>query len=241
MKNRILLLAIILCLVASLFGCSNTPDPSGPSVPTDDSSAVPAPEKDPYDRLLREYYSNMRIGNLNYSDEGYGAIRGYIEANGTQTILTDIGYAFRDINSDGAKELIIAPVQREGETKGLVYSVFTLKNNKPQFVLGTVYRSSYYLTDSGFFYNDSVGAAYHVFAEYTLSKQGVLECKDYYYTKEINEDMSNIGCFHNKTGNFNGDTNDLMNISLDEFWELEKEVGKNRVNIELVPFADYKY
>jgi len=80
-----------------------------------------------------------------------------------------MGYAVKDINQDGVPELIILSKAYDGKNVPFIYSIFTLKNNKPVNIGIYWSRNKGKLAADGTIYNlSSGGAAYTHFYSYRL-------------------------------------------------------------------------
>lgn len=64
-----------------------------------------------------------------------------------------IGYTYFDVNDDGIDELLIGEIA-EGNFKGVIYDIYTMKNRKPVHVISGGTRNRYYVCDKIFLCNE---------------------------------------------------------------------------------------
>lgn len=79
--------------------------------------------------------------------------------------MSGLGYKLKDLDADGAPELIVTKVAKTTGTStwdDIVYSVFTLVDGQPVCVLHSFARDRFYYTGDGFLEEGSGGAAYSV-------------------------------------------------------------------------------
>ncbi len=82
--------------------------------------------------------------------------------------LDKIGYAYRDINSDGIDELFVGPMGIE-DFDDVTYDVYTMIDDKPTFVISGSARNRFYDYDNNFLCNvGSGGAGQTVYDVYAL-------------------------------------------------------------------------
>ena len=62
--------------------------------------------------------------------------------------LDNIAFSFADINADGKYELFIQPVSGDEFVDGMIFEMYTLKDNEPEQVLCGEERNRYYLSDT---------------------------------------------------------------------------------------------
>lgn len=155
----------------------------------------------------------------------------------------NLGYAIEDLSGDGIPELTIATIdeKRDGIGYGnLVYAVYTCHDDTVSLAFEGSYRNSYsYKGDGTFFYRGSSGAMYSIFGSFTLQPDGrKLSCNDYYFTYPKDDTYTEIGCYHNTLGIVDKEQSEELDITEDEFWEMNKSMDTESVEIALTPFVD---
>ncbi len=240
-KGMTFILAVALCLL-TFAGCASDTKTEPTHEPTVQTSAIPKVEQIDYNKIykstLDEYYNVIKKPDA-YDDleEGkMGVIENaqYLE----DAALNEIGYLIRDINNDEVPELLIG-VSNEYAGND-IYALFTVKDLKPHYVLEGRSRSSYALINGGkLYYCGSNGAAYRIFGEYELDKNGELKCIDFYFSYERSNNYDDIGFFHNNTGVYERSAAEEMNITEDEFRATQEDLADRTVKLEFIPFAKH--
>ena len=123
----------------------------------------------------------------------------------------------------------------------MIYALYTCADGQPQFVLEGAYRNAYYLMDDGAIFNQgSAGAAYSIFGMYDLSADGKKTvCRNYWFTHEKNEDYSEIYCWYNTVGEMDITVSEELAMTPDDLWEMEEELCKRIVVLDLTSFGEY--
>ncbi len=238
MKKFVLMLALVLA-VTTLSGCGKDEAPSKPK-------ESPAPSKpdytDTYSGILEEYYNLIQNPNVDVDyDEGKLGVVEMAQYLGNEAFGA-IGYLFKDINEDDVPELLIGDARtgEEAYAKNNLYAVFTIKNNKPVYVLEGRSRSAYSLMDNGhFYYHGSNGAAYTIFGEYALSKNAELKSTDFYFSYPTDTDMLDVRFYHNTTGVYDPAAAEEMSLSDEAFWAIQDKIAANTVLLDFTPFSEF--
>lgn len=155
--------------------------------------------------------------------------------------LSNIGYALTDLSGDGVPELLISAISYRdgGHSYGnAVYALYTCADGLPQYVCESWARSCYRIMDDGrFLYEGSSGAMYSIFGVYSLSPAAVLQCEDYYFTYEKDENFEEIGYYYNQTADW--DPAYAQEIASDDFDTAWNTLSRHIGLIELTPFSAY--
>jgi hypothetical protein len=78
-----------------------------------------------------------------------------------------------------------------------------------------------------------------MFGTATLSKDGTaLQWNDYYFTYEKDEKFEEIGCYHNTIGEADKGVSEELNITMDDFWDIESQILGKGQRIQLTPFSE---
>ena len=79
-------------------------------------------------------------------------------AQSNKNVLDKVGYVYYDLNGDGIDELLIGEIT-QGETKGVIYDIYTMVDRKPEHVISGGSRNRYFACDKVFICNEaSLGA-----------------------------------------------------------------------------------
>lgn len=237
MKKQFLIVLLIIALCITSAGCGKqiTDNPEKKPVET----VVDYTEK--YEDILAEtYYFIKNVESVDDYDEGMGGIWESAFSLGDEA-LDEIGYTFKDLNGDGVSELIIGAFNKEdyAYTANEIYAVYTLKNDVPALVLEGRSRSAYSLKEDGsFYYHGSNGAAYSIFGIYYINEDGEAVSNDFYFTYPDDNNPEIIGLYHNETGAYSEEDSELLDITLDEFWEKEEDISKGTAKISGTMFSE---
>ena len=150
----------------------------------------------------------------------------------TDEALASIGYAVLDISGDGQPELIIGGLQPESNGCRDIFAVYTLVSGSPVLSFEGWSRNSRALLD-----NDQIlsigsnGAMYSIISIDDLTKDGsALTCVDYYFSYEKDDTFTEVGYYHNTTGDFDKAVSEELHITSEAFWTMEEEY-EHRIRI----------
>jgi hypothetical protein len=255
MKKNLLILALIFALVI-VSGC-NKNEVDKPEINLGNNE-----KQEIADTLLENNQKETKDDNaeyvINYEDalakvyafinniddevgpiDGFDGIWEATKALGDEA-LDEIGYVLKDISGDEVPELLIGAFEKDDDayTNNEIYLIYTLQGEKTEIVLYGWNRNAYSLKDdNSLFYQGSSGAAMSAFGIYRILNDGESVCDDFYFTYPNEEDPSVIELFHNTTGIFYNEDGEKLDMTLDEFWELEEEMSKGTSKIEGKPFS----
>lgn len=199
--------------------------------------------EDSYRTILDQFATLILSGDTDNGFEGSTGVQECMMGAAAEDVLKDIGYTIADYSGDGIPELIIGSVF-EGENSTYIndiYALYTLVDGKPFYVFEGWARNRYCILEDDTIYNaGSNGAMYSIFGTYNLAKDGKsLVCKDYYFTYEKNDDFTEIGFYHNTTGEWDKSVSEEMDITDGEFWALEEDTYTKNKKLELTSFEEY--
>ena len=237
MKKRLLILSLLLCVVFSACGKTNVNKPDDSPDNPDTQTKIDYTAK--YEEPLAVVYELIKnIDDKVGPDDGMLGVWDATLALGDKA-LDEIGYTFKDLNGDDVSELLIGAFNKtDAFCNNEIYMIYTLENDKPEFLLEGRSRSMYSLKDDGkFFYMGSSGAAYSMFGIYNISKNNEIVCEDYYFTYPDDNDPAKIEIYHNEKGIFYREESEKLDKTLDEFWTLQEESAKGTVKLSATPFA----
>lgn len=241
MKRKWMALGLALTMLVAT-GCGKAEDAVNDAAKDTDEAAVDYAAY--YSSILDEYYSLIYYGEVG---EAVSSDMGVMELLGSGTpeeAAGQIGYAIEDISGDAVPELLMGVIAEEteagcfGET---LLAVFHYGADAPVKTLDGWGRNRYSLLANGdIFYQGSAGAAYSIFSTSTLSADGAeLLCNDFYFTYEKDDTFTEIGCYHNTTGEWDKDVSEEMDITTEEFWKIEENLSAQVKKLELIPFKAY--
>ncbi len=198
-----------------------------------------------YDDLLFETYKFILL--VVYDSESVVATDGTIGILETVNGMSDtealesIGYVTEDINSDGVPELFIVAVdENEADTcvGTRIVAAYTYSNDSTKLLFEGMARDRYYLLDDKLIYNEgSSGAAYSIFATYTMPKNATdIEVKDFYFTAPIDDSYDELGLYYNTTGEMDALVSTEFDGTADDFWQLQTDLASKIKSYELTPF-----
>ena len=221
--TMILSLAAVLCLA----GCA------------EEEAAVN--QQDLYTPVLADYYDIIANpdGERVFADGEFGVFEA-AQAIGDDALNT-IGYVFTDLNGDGTDELLVGVFDKaEGAyVKNELYAGYTLAEDTPVLLFEGSARSAYSLMDDGsLFYYGSGGAMYSIFGEAVVNDNSALEWVDYYFTHETDETMTEIGFFHNNSGEWDPLVSEQLDTDADAFFAMQDGYGKRTVELDDTKFAE---
>ncbi|MDI9471567.1 MAG: hypothetical protein GX260_01785 [Tissierellia bacterium] len=258
MKYKPLLLALLsLVIIATMFSCGGENAPVAPvaeetvSEPAVETIPEPPSEEEEIDYLslyaniLDRYYYLIAVNPDDFNDAEMGVFEATLGKE-KEAALQTIGYSIEDISGDGIPELIIGAISEEKDSLFFgneMYALFTLVNDRPQFVFEGWSRNSFqYAGEGSFFHWGSSGAMYTLFGMYSLTADATeLIGNDFYFTFEKDESFQEIGFYHNTTGEMNKDVSEELSITDEEFWQIAADFEKEIQNMELIPFSMYEY
>jgi hypothetical protein len=151
-------------------------------------------------------------------------------------MLGNAGYRIADYSGDRIPELLIGDVNN-----GMIYALYTVKDDQVHLTLEGAYRNAYYLLEDGsIFQQASGGAIYSIFGLYDLSADGSETiCRDYWFTHEKDGDYEDIRCWHNTVGDMDIAVSEELAMTLEEFWAMEEKYADKIIVPKLIPFAEW--
>ena len=232
MKNRFLTFLMIASLIFTLVSCGSP-----------DTGMEPDMDVSVYNPVLEKICQALADGTAADSeDEGLFAIYEGTRALDGSDVLSAIGYRIEDINGDNVPELMIGLVNAldDGKASGSqVLVLYTVKDGEPVCVAESFYRSMYqWAGDGSFYYYGSGGAIYHAFGMFSLP-QGAAELNgdEFYFTDARDESFSEIVYYHNNTGVWDSAEAEELDISEDEFWQLESQLSDQICTFEMTQLS----
>lgn len=224
---------------------SDTAPEKSEEMQMEESQAEEIPDVDPavYDSLLDRFAMLIACPDEDYEDvEGEMGVLEAARAMGGSAALETIGYMIDDFSGDGIPELFIGATEEEGQ-KGCgtqIYAAYTAVDGEPRLVFEGWYRSSYqYRGEAGFFYEGSSSAASSGFGIFRLLTDGTaLSCEDFYFTDWVDESFTEIGVWHNTSGEWDKSVSEKLDMTQEDFWQLEEKMGlSNSYSVEMIPFS----
>lgn len=256
MRKKLAIICLITALLA-LAGCEKkeTPAPRPNTAPTGTEQMTPDPKVEKaYQEAMRAYETVMEQ-NCDIMYNGYDTENDYpfvssgvVEVSSMErgALLQYLGYAFEDVSGDGVPELIIGTIPNENAEipeVQLLLGGYACKDGEPVCFLDGRARNVYeWLGDGRFFNYGSSGYAYSGFGTFRLSPDGTeLQCEEWYFSDTKGADNSEIGYYHNKTGAWDKNAAEELDIDADAFWALSDKYDAEIKTLDLTPFAEYPY
>lgn len=197
-----------------------------------------------YRDILDGFYTLIVTGSEDTAAalEGGEGVLEAVRAMEGENALERIGYSITDISGDGIPELLVGAMEDNHSGKE-IYAVYTCRKDIPSCTFSGWGRSGYTsMGDGRFFYQGSNGAMYAIFATYAISPDGTsLICEDYYFTYEKDESFSEIGFYHNTSGAWEKDVSEELDLSEEEFWQIQEDLAKQTKSVALTPFSAYGF
>ncbi len=251
MKKKIMIIAaVIFMLTLALCSCNSANENTayqstkGEALKTAEDTNTDKSENTVYSTEI--YTSTLdklykAISEQDYdmtSEDGTDVIASVAETVGDNP-LEKIGYLVQDVSGDGIPELLIGCTV-DGDNS--IYLVYSGASGEANLSLEGFYRSNYgYLGEGKFSYSGSAGALYHIFGTYTISKDGsTFECNDYYFTYEKDETLTDIDFYHNTIGKMDVKNSEKLDITEEDFYKIEEEIGSKTIKLNFTPFSQYK-
>lgn len=252
----------ILCLFAAflaLSGCGSrqpaapTQQPTQQPAQTEAEQTAPEPGAEKaYPEAMLAYEDVMDqtcdvIYNGYHEENDYPFVSsGVIELSSMERteLLQYLGYTLEDISGDGIPELLIGTMPNDAaevpETQMLLGG-YACKDGEPVCFLEGWARSVYeWLGGGRFFHYGSAGYAYSAFGPFHISEDGTeLLCEEWYFS-DLKDDAE-IAFYHNRTGVWDKDAAEPLDVDADGFWALSDKYSDERQTLTLTPFADYPY
>ena len=194
-----------------------------------------------YGHVLAEYYDIIAHPDGEQTfDEGKFGVFEAAQALGDQALDT-IGYVFTDLNGDGIDELLVGvfDTMDGAYVNNELYAGYTLAGDTPVLLFEGSARSAYSLMDGGrLFYYGSGGAMYSIFGEAMMNSEAALEWVDYYFTYETDETMTEIGFFHNNSGEWDPHVSEQLDTDADSFFAMQEAYAQRTVELDDTKFAE---
>jgi len=256
MKKQLAVICLIMALLV-LVGCGKkqTPTQQPNTAPTVTEQMTPDPKVEKaYQEAMRVYETVMEQ-NCDIIYNGYDTENEYpyvssgvieVSSMARGALLQYLGYAFEDVSGDGIPELLIGTIpNKDAEIPEvqLLFGGYACKDGEPVCFLDGRARNVYeWLGDGRFFNYGSGGYAYSGFGTFRLSEDGTeLQCEEWYFSDSKGADNSEIGYYHNKTGAWDKNAAEELDIDSDAFWALSNKYDAEIKTLDLTPFAEYPY
>jgi len=152
-----------------------------------------------------------------------------------------IGYVFNDTNGDGKEELFIGCFDLEGsaDVNNEIYAAFSHDGDGLTPLFEKQKRSTFSLTDTGtFYFYGSDGSKFHILAEYELTEDEGIVCKDFYFTYPKGGESDEFGYYHNTSGEWDPACSEELDLTPETFDEIRKNLAGRTVLLDDVKFSE---
>ena len=243
--KKIIKYITFMIMVSTLLGCANQASEENETKDTEQAKQEEPAEVNIYDSCLQKCYQILISDSDMLEEEDFLGVAETAMYYEKEEALEKIGYSIRDISGDDVPELLIGWIDEQDDTGSygnIIYTVYSIVDGQPTCVLEGWARNAYYWLGEGRFLNvGSGGAAYSIFGTYHLAEDGSeLICEDYYFTHEKDENFEKIGAFHNNTGEWGIEYAEELEISMEEFWNIEQELEAGVQMMKLTPFSEFE-
>lgn len=197
---------------------------------------------DAYVQILDKAYDIITTNETDFlAEDGWTGLVESIQGRPTEECVVKIGYTLIDIDNNGTEELVISDDGEEAWANRIL-SIYTMHNDEAVQIVDGWARNRYYLLEDNTLYNEgSGGAAYTIWGTYKVSEDGLsLQAMDTYFTDFQDENMQEIGWFHNTTGSV--DIAESEWVGTDEensLFPLMEQMQERVRDLDLIYFADY--
>ena len=152
-----------------------------------------------------------------------------------------IGYVFHDTDDDGKEELFIGCFDTEdsNDVMNEIYAAFTHDGDNLIPLFEKQKRNTFALTDTGtFYFYGSDGSKFHIIAEYELTAEEGLVCKDFYFTYLKDQENDEFAYYHNTSGKWDPACSQELDMSPEAFEEIRKNLAQRTVSLDDVKFSE---
>ena len=197
--------------------------------------------EDAYESTLNEFYQVIAAPeDAEMLYDGMQSVRDAALAFGDDA-LDKIGYVRKDLNGDGNDEFFIGCFDDDGssDVQNEIYAAFTGDEESLTPLFEKQKRNTFAMTDAGtFYFYGSDDAKYFIFAEYQLTDDGNIVCKDFYFTYPKNNDLNNFVYYHNTTGVWDPAESEEIQMTPEEFEQKRKDLAAHTALLEDVKFSE---
>ena len=261
MKRKLLTFFISLTMITSILsGCIlNTPGDttstnqfdsleSTQSTVTDDSteSTINVNYDNIYNEILDKFYNLITSETNEYNaQDGEAGVIEAVANKGKNYAAASVGYIIKDISGDSIPELLIVSADEIKDSicyGNNVFAAYTCVDNVPTLIFERSSRSNYCIIGDGkFLHVGSDGAMYTAYGTYDISDNGKeLVCNNFYFTYEKDTSGSEMGFYHNTSGEMDKSISEELNMTDNEFNQKVDELFSSIANVAITPFLSYK-
>ena len=227
-KTGFIILSAVIAV--SLCGCSSSP------VKTPDFECEQA-----YRPALEELCAAIKSPeNAENLYDGFDSVREAAAELGAVAEDT-IGYVFNDTDKDGKEELFIGCFETDGsaDVNNEIYAAFSHDGDDLIPLFEKQKRNTFALTDTGtFYFYGSDGADFHIIAEYALTEDEGLVCKDFYFTYPKDGDIDKFAYYHNTSGQWDPAVSEEMDMTPEAFEEIRKNLAERTAVLDDVKLSE---
>lgn len=217
-------------IAISLCGCSSSP------VKTPDFECEQA-----YRPALEELCATIESPeNAENLYDGFDSVREAAAELGAAAEDT-IGYVFNDTDKDGKEELFIGCFETDGsaDVNNEIYAAFSNDGDSLIPLFEKQKRNTFALTDTGtFYFYGSDGDKFHIIAEYQLTEDEGIVCKDFYFTYPKDGNIDEFAYYHNTSGQWDPAVSEEMDMTPEAFEEIRKNLAERTAVLDDVKLSE---
>lgn len=222
------------------------------TLPTDvppDALPVERTDDEVYADYLSDLYAKLQILVIDDTHmDGFDLREGMIGVfeialQSRIEIMSKVGYAIIDINSDGTKELLLCEVDeftKESCIGTRILCAYTVSDGEPVLLFEGGYRNSYYLLDDMRLFNEGAeSAAKSGFGCFELTgSEAALSCVEFYLMSG-NDDMT-VSYYRNETGSWDTGESEVLDVDEAGFMKIIDDLKSHIQTIDLTPMEAYE-
>ncbi len=227
-KTGFIILSAVIAV--SLCGCNSSP------VKTPDFECEQA-YKPALEELCATIESPENAENLY---DGFDSVREAAAELGAAAEDT-IGYVFNDTDKDGKEELFIGCFEADGsaDVNNEIYAAFSHDGDSLIPLFEKQKRNTFALTNTGtFYFYGSDGADFHIIAEYQLTEDEGIVCKDFYFTYPKDGNIDEFAYYHNTSGQWDPAVSEEMDMTPEAFEEIRKNLAERTAVLDDVKLSE---
>lgn len=195
-----------------------------------------------YAKVLQGLYHFVNTGDSRaLPKNGTTGIYELVEHSDAISCLQWLGYALRDLNSDGEPELLVGRIVNDNATGDELYAIYTVAGGSLQCVAEGWQRNSVLLLPGNMLLERGSTSYQNVIVERKhLQADGSVTCIDLYFSwPTYNSPYKDIGVYTNKIGRCEVENSRELDMTRDELVQMGADFAAKAQKIKLRPLAAY--